>query len=121
MATLTQGSAPIPELEQALDLVQHPAHWSEGSQLARRANDRALELTETPGAEHTISLLYLAEKLAKLIYNASSPSDPFDEDIAEKFAEQVGQDAETVMRARLLAMDLLFPLSNSINSSSEGP
>ena len=74
----------LPSIDAILRIAHEPTEWSkahEGFSALRRA---ALKFQELQGRsreqELVLSLLFLAEAVAKVVYNATNPPDPFDED-----------------------------------------
>jgi hypothetical protein len=110
VATIYQGSPRIEVVEQALALAQQADRWSEGYQLFQSLRQQGLRLLKDLEAKPVVRMLSLTEKLAKLIYNATSPPGPFDDDVAEQLANQVGCEAPSLLGSRNHAIEILFPL-----------
>lgn len=108
--SLHRLTAPIEAVEQAIELARDEARWKEGYELFQSLRQQGLQLLANPDAQQSVKILSLSEKLTKLIYNATSPSGPFDEDAAEQLVNQVGCEADALLGSRHRAMDLLFPL-----------
>jgi hypothetical protein len=75
-------SSPI---EHILQIANHPSEWNKGHDAFSSARRLTLELDrlgERRSAEQTLlrRLLFLAELVAKVTYNATNPTDEFDED-----------------------------------------
>jgi hypothetical protein len=73
----------IPEIDYVLAIARSPKEWSKG----HVAFDRIRDLTLANQELLVESLLLLAENTAKVIYNETSPRDPFDEDSGWWIAE----------------------------------
>jgi hypothetical protein len=74
----------IPEIDYVLEIADHTTEWrnAHGAFSALRRSTLHLERLQTRSHDQDLILyhLYLAENVAKVIYNAVDPPDEFDED-----------------------------------------
>ena len=70
----------VPQLQQVLEIGREPARWSEGHKAFRAVRQLTLLEERTPTTKPYEALLFVGEIAAKIIYNASGCSAPFDED-----------------------------------------
>ena len=83
-----QSGIAHPVLDEVLDCAADPAKWSEGHKVFDRVRRQVLKLDEqlrqqkSREDEELNHVLGLGELVAKVTYNATNPSDEFDEDSA---------------------------------------
>ena len=75
----------IPEIDYVLAIARDPREWEKG----HIAFDRIRNLTLINKEEFIECLLLLAENTAKVIYNETNPTDPFDADSGWWIAENL--------------------------------
>src|SRR5437867_2698660 len=71
-------------IESILHIANHPAEWNQAHTAFSTLRKSTLELerlhARSPEQKILLAQLGLAENVAKVIYNATNPPDPFDED-----------------------------------------
>jgi hypothetical protein len=72
----------IPAVDTVATLAHTPGRWSEGHKAFNAVRDLTLREEKNRTNDVYYSLLFVAEITAKIIYNATEPIDPFDEDSA---------------------------------------
>ncbi len=81
---ITQSGIQFPPVENVIHTAKNAAEWRKAHKAFTTVRNSTLELLtieeRTKEEELLLSLLGLAENVAKVIYNASNPQDPFDED-----------------------------------------
>lgn len=87
LTSLHDGPARFAPVTRTLELASNPDRWGQAYDLFQELRQLRLKLL---AEERGAGILALAEKVAKLAYNATSPSAPFDADSAERFAECFG-------------------------------
>jgi hypothetical protein len=74
----------FPRIEYLLYIANHPTEWENAHRAFDLLRDSSLELLALKSRTHNqqllLSLLSVAALVAKVTYNATDPSDPFDED-----------------------------------------
>jgi hypothetical protein len=71
-------------IEIVLEIAEHPKEWGSGHAAFSNVRRKTLKYERlrriSPEQRLLLSQLYLAENVAKVIYNATAPDDSFDED-----------------------------------------
>lgn len=88
--------SPVPAVESVAAVAAEPARWKEGHGVFGSVRTLTLREDETPTNRVYAALLYVAEIVAKIIYNATDPPDPFDEDSAGWLASVARSMADVV-------------------------
>lgn len=71
----------VREVDAIYDLATHPSRWKCGHDAFRAVRELTLEYEKTKNTDEVYGgLLYLAENVAKVAYNATNPPGPFDDD-----------------------------------------
>jgi hypothetical protein len=74
----------VSPIENILHIADHPSEWGNAHRAFSALRKSTLELERmqvtTQDQELLLSLVLLAELVAKVVYNATDPPDPFDED-----------------------------------------
>jgi hypothetical protein len=90
---LEKSGADRSHFERILDTVDHPRQWGNGHRCFDILRQATLELDNlrrrralTEDEEILAHLIFLAELVAKVTYNAVDPSDPFDENSGWRIA-----------------------------------
>ena len=92
-----------------LSLADSPSEWHRAKSIFNRIRDELLAVEEVVGEEecHTstydplLIMLYVAENAAKVMYNATNPTDPFDEDSGWWLAQCLMQYLDCVKQPKL--------------------
>ena len=74
------ATSPVAEVEHVLDLSKDRSRWFDAKEAFSAVRDLTLKEEKRPTNRRYALLLYVAENVAKTIYNASRQSAPFDED-----------------------------------------
>ena len=88
--TLVYGTSDLKHetIEELLDIINFPEKWKNGKIIFSKIRRSVLDFDKKQERKHTLSeeeiaicgMLILAEQVAKVTYNATSPFDEFDED-----------------------------------------
>jgi len=76
---------PVPQtVSELIKVAKDPKKWPSARTLFGELRNKLLEIEKTPSKfeQHLVGVLYLAENVAKLTYNASGGSAPYDADSA---------------------------------------
>jgi len=83
LAVGRSGSS-VPPIDHLLEIADRPTEWGNAHRVFSLLRKSTLDLerlqNRTPEQEIVIHNLYLAENVAKVIYNSTDPPDEFDED-----------------------------------------
>ncbi len=71
---------PVPEVEALAAALRDPDRWKNGHTLFDAIRQLTLAEEKRPTDRAYGNLLFVAENVAKTVYNATDPRDPFDED-----------------------------------------
>jgi hypothetical protein len=84
---LTKVICTYSPIQEIADIADHPDEWERAHQVFHGLRERTLDLDEkrrkgglTKQEDILVKLLLIAELVAKVTYNATDPSDEFDED-----------------------------------------
>lgn len=95
------------EVHAVVHIGKHPELWSTAHRAFDAVRDLTLRYEQTSHGMHSAyyALLFVAENAARVIYNATSPPDPFDDDSAAWLlmclAQLVNQTGTPNLRGRL--------------------
>ncbi len=83
-AAIAHARASSPVIDRILRLAANPGEWSQGHEAFNAARAETLRLDRvtirSPAQQLMLTLLSLAELVAKVAYNGTNPDDEFDED-----------------------------------------
>jgi hypothetical protein len=96
--------APHPELDHLLAMTRDPAQWPTAPDSFNRLRQTTLTLEANPSANpYELGILYLAETVAKVTYNATNGAAPYDHHAGWRLVKHLRHIADLVNNATFTA------------------